>query len=69
MIGRGVAKDDAQAVAWVRKAADQGLAPAQNNLGKMYENGRGVAKDDAQAVYWYRKAADQGQADAQNNLG
>ena len=63
--GRGVAKDDAQAVAWYRKAADQGLAHAQDNLGRMYANGRGVAKDDAQAVAWYRKAADQGDADAQ----
>jgi uncharacterized protein len=67
--GRGVAKDDAQAVAWYRKAADQGDADAQNNLGLMYANGRGVAKDDAQAVAWYRKAADQGDADAQYNLG
>ena len=43
-----------------RKAADQGLADAQDNLGDMYADGRGVAKDDAQAVAWYRKAADQG---------
>ena len=67
--GRGVAKDDAQAVAWYRKAADQGLALAQINLGVMYANGRGVAKDDDEAVAWCRKAADQGLALAQNNLG
>ena len=52
---RGVAKDDAQAVAWYRKAADQGNAAAQYNLGLMYEEGQGVAKDDAQAVAWYRR--------------
>jgi hypothetical protein len=30
--GRGVAKDDAQALVWYRKAADQGNAEAQKNL-------------------------------------
>jgi len=67
--GRGVARDDAQAVTWFRKAADQGLAGGQYNLGVMYAGGRGVARDDAQAVSWFRKAADQGDVDAQTNLG
>ena len=62
----GVAKDDRQAVYWYRKAADQGNANAQYNLGVMYENGEGVAKDDKQAVYWYRKAADQGNSHGSN---
>ncbi len=35
--GEGVAKDDKQAVYWYRKAADQGYASAQYNLGLMYE--------------------------------
>ena len=52
-----------------RKAADQGNAKAQSNLGVMYYIGEGVPKDDTQAVYWYKKAADQGLADAQYNLG
>jgi hypothetical protein len=56
-------------VRWYRKAADQGDADAQNNLGAMYGNGEGVAKDDAEAVKWFRKAADQGNASAQLNLG
>jgi len=42
--GRGVVKDDAQAVAWYRKAAAQGLADAQNSLGLMYEDGKIGAK-------------------------
>ena len=67
--GEGVAKDDAEAVKGFRKAADQGNASAQFNLGMRYDNGRGVAENDAQAVRWYRKAADQGNADAQNHLG
>ena len=66
--GRGVAKDDAEAVKWYRLAAEQGLAVAQFNLGNMYDNGRGVPKDDAEAVKWFRLAAEQGNAEAQFNL-
>ena len=60
---------EAEAVKWYRKAADQGNAPAQYNLGNMYRTGQGVAKDEVEAVKWYRKAADQGTASAQVNLG
>ncbi len=67
--GRGVQRDDVQAVAWYQKAAAQGLAQAQYNLGLMYAEGRGVQRDDVQAVAWYQKAAAQGFAQAQNNLG
>jgi hypothetical protein len=49
-------------------AAD-GLAPAQFNLGVMYDFGQGVAKDPVQAVRWYRAAAAQGHGGAQFNLG
>ena len=61
----GVAQDYARAAAWYRKAAGEGDAMAQFNLGWMYDYGRGVAQDDAQAVAWYRKAAEQGDARAQ----
>ena len=27
---------------WMQKAADQGLAMSQNNMGILYENGHGV---------------------------
>ena len=67
--GNGVPEDDRQAVFWFRKAAEQGDASAQNNLGLMYANGEGVPEDDRQAVFWFRKAAEQGDASAQNNLG
>jgi hypothetical protein len=56
-------------VTWYRKAADQGDAKAQYNLGFMYDNGQGVPQNDAEAMKWYRKAADQGDAEAQFNLG
>ena len=62
-------EDDRQAVFWYRKAAEQGFADAQNNLGGMYANGEGVPEDDRQAVFWFRKAAEQEVARAQYNLG
>jgi hypothetical protein len=44
----------------LRKAAVQGLAAAQLNLGLMYADGRGgLSRNHAQAVEWYRKAAEQ----------
>jgi hypothetical protein len=58
--GKGVAKDEAVAVSWYRKAASQGHAPAQASLGDAYSKGLGgVVKDDAKAAAWYRRAADQ----------
>ncbi len=64
-----VEQDDAEAVKWFRKAAQQGLADAQFQLGAMYDKGRGVKQDAAEAVEWFRKAAEQGFADAQLGLG
>ena len=54
---------------WYRKAADQGNASAQFNIGFLYEDGFNVAKDYKEALRWYRKAADQGYADAQCSIG
>ena len=53
----------------IQRAADQGDAEAQFNLGVMYATGDGVPQDYQEAVKWYRRAADQGYADAQYNLG
>ena len=66
--GKGVAKDRQEAVAWYRRAAEQGFAKAQYNLGVMYHKGKGVAKDDKEAMAWFRKAADQDHADARAAL-
>ena len=63
------AKNYVEAVTWFRKAAEQGLAKAQYNLGVSYANGRGVTQSYTEAVKWYRKAAEQGVAKAQYNLG
>ena len=67
--GKGVTKDDKEAVKWWRKAAKQNNARAQYGLGIMYDTGRGVLEDDKEAVKWYRKAAEQGYAAAQFELG
>ena len=52
--------DYAAAVSWFLKAAEQGLAVAQYNLGVTYGEGHGVPRDHAAAVSWYGKAAEQG---------
>lgn len=57
--GRGVSQSFAEAARWYKKAADQGSAAGQCNLGELYENGTGIAQDINQAKYWYKKSADQ----------
>jgi TPR repeat protein len=65
---RGV-RDYAEAAAWYRKAAEQGLGVAQLNLASLYASGKGVPQDYEQAARWYRKAAEQGVSPAQYRLG
>jgi TPR repeat protein len=67
--GEGVAQNDAKAAEWFRKAADQGHAAAQSNLGLLCARGQGVAQNDAEAAKWFHRAADQGLAEAQTILG
>ncbi len=66
--GHGVHRDDAEAVKWYRRAADQGYAKAQNNLGGMYADGQGVGQNETRAYLWFSLAAEQGDADAIKNL-
>lgn len=67
--GKGVQRNDKKAVAWYRKAAEQGYADAESELGYMYEIGGGVKQNTKEAARWYRKAADQGNVNARNSLG
>ena len=62
--GEGVPQDHEGAVAWYRKAAGQGDADAQCQLG----NARSAEHDRKAAAMWYRKAAEQGHAEAQCSL-
>ena len=55
------ADDDFDAV---KKAAEQGLAEAQYNLGFMYATGEGVPEDDIQAYAWISLASAQGAENA-----
>lgn len=61
--------DNAAAIAWYRKSADQGYANAQYNMGLCYYNGFGTAINYAEAAAWYRKSVAQGYDKAQYNLG
>ena len=62
--GRGLVVDIAQALAFYRLAAVQGLDVAQNWMGTMYYGGYGVARDLAEALRWYQLAAAQGYPEA-----
>ena len=62
-------QDYTQAVGWYRKAAEQGHADAQRNMGIMFDLGHGVKEDYAQAFEWYNKAAEQGHSGARLILG
>jgi TPR repeat protein len=63
-----VAQSYQKAVEWYTKAANQGLASAQYNLGICYEYGKGVMKNIFKAKEWYKKAADQGYEKAKDKL-
>jgi TPR repeat protein len=60
----GVAHDEAAAMAWFRKAAEQDHANGQFSLASLYY-GR---KEYSPAASWYRRAAEQGNALAQIRL-
>jgi uncharacterized protein len=67
--GAGIAKDEAQAAAWYRKAADAGLPDAQFELAELsYRYGFGGRKDDAVALKWFRAAVDHGHKYARYEL-
>ena len=54
---------------WIRKAADQGEAQAEDLIGCLHYQGRILSADKVEAVRWFRKAVAQGNAYAQTNLG
>ena len=57
-----------EALAWYKKAAEQGSLDAATNIALMYDDGIGIPKDPAQAMIWFRQAAEGGDATAQYNL-
>ncbi|MFO6298316.1 tetratricopeptide repeat protein [Rahnella selenatireducens] len=63
--GNGMQKNYTKARYWYEKAAKQGFAEAQFNLGLLYEK----SGEYPQAREWYSKAAEQSFTKAQVNLG
>ena len=55
-----VPHDPQSAFEWYLKYAKKGVAEAQFQVGRCYEDGFGTAVDFSQAFYWFCKAADQG---------
>ncbi len=62
-------EDYAEAMKWFKKAAEQGNAQSQHNIGTFYSQGFGVQQNYAEALKWYFLAAQQGVVEAQFNLG
>ena len=58
--GKGVTKDDKEAVKWFRKAAKQGNPHSLYNLGKMYRDGKGVLQDLVMAYVLFNVAVTNG---------
>lgn len=75
--GDAVPQNHALSLRWFQKAAQQGDADAQFNLGRIhgkatgsvYGKQRAASRDDITAAFWYRKAAEQNYGPAQFNLG
>ncbi len=57
-----------KAIECFRKAAENGNANAQYEMGKWCESRQGVGENPYEAVAWYRKAAEQGNGWAQHDL-
>jgi hypothetical protein len=53
----------------LKRDADEGIARAQFDLAKAYQNGKGVPENPEEALKWFQKAAEQGHMDAQNAVG
>ena len=66
--GEGVPQDFKEAAKWYRKAAEQGVAPSQYNLGLMYANGQGVERNFVISYAWWNIAATSGYQNAQKSL-
>ena len=61
--------DTPQGIDWIRKAAAQQYAPAEFQMGQLFDFGFGVAQSDHEALAWYRKAAEHGNPQAQRTVG
>lgn len=67
--GDGVAKNDAEAAKWYRKADKKGLSDATALLGVLYLEGRGVKQSNKKGMALLENAAERGNIRARFNLG
>jgi TPR repeat protein len=65
--GRGASQNLTEAVRWFRKAAEQGVAEAQFNLGVMCASGQGIQPNHVESYMWFTLAFKQGYAEAAAN--
>lgn len=56
--GLGTARDEAEALRWIKRAAERDYPLAQYVLGVAYQEGRGVPQDFVQAQFWFNLATD-----------
>ena len=68
-LGRGVARDESEALQWYQRSAEAGFAPAQAQLGYSYLTGSGAAQNYQLAAHWLTEAANQGDPYGQLDLG
>ncbi|MFI4908723.1 MAG: tetratricopeptide repeat protein [Steroidobacterales bacterium] len=59
----------AKATAWIRSAAECGVAAAQLRLGRILLAGSAVEQDERAAFVWFGRAAAQGDTEAMNMVG
>lgn len=57
------------AAKWYLRAAENGHAEAQSNIGWMYIHGKGVKRDREEGIKWYKRAIKNGSASALYRLG
>jgi len=69
MNGKGVKKNEKEALPYLKKAAYGGHMKAQFYLSHYYEEGKYIAKNINNAVYWCKTSAEQNYDLAQNKLG
>ncbi|CAN5484255.1 hypothetical protein BH10PSE6_BH10PSE6_45470 [soil metagenome] len=67
--GKGVGKDDTEAIRLFRKSTELGDPAAMIELGARYQYGSGVPKDEAEAFRLYRRGAEAGYLLAMDSLG
>ena len=58
--GKGVEKNQTEALEWAKKSADGGFLRAADLVGSMYLNGEGAEKSPETAIEWFEKSAQAG---------